>query len=101
MALDTNPDGSTRRIYAQLSNFNGFGVLDFDTRKEIDRIEYPAVPHDQQTPGHGGNTAHGIGVGIHYLSAYRSTLFISSDSVGGPKTGRWRCASGDRLSVCP
>ena len=62
MTFDTNPDGSTRRIYAQLSNFNGFGVLDFDTRKEINRIEYPAVPHDQQTPGHGGNTAHGIGV---------------------------------------
>ena len=62
MTFDTNPDGSTRRIYAQLSNFNGFAVIDFDTRKEIERIEYPAVPHDQQTPGHGGNTAHGIGV---------------------------------------
>jgi YVTN family beta-propeller protein len=62
MTFDTHPDGSTRRIYAQLSNFNGFGVLDFDTRKEIDRIEYPAVPDDQRTPGHGGNTAHGIGV---------------------------------------
>ena len=62
MAFDTNPDGSTRRIYAQLSNFNGFGVLDFTTRKEVTRIAYPEVPSDQQTPGHGGNTAHGIGV---------------------------------------
>jgi YVTN family beta-propeller protein len=62
MTFDTHPDGSTRRIYAQLSNFNGFGVLDFDTRKEVDRIEYPEVPDDQRTPGHGGNTAHGIGV---------------------------------------
>ena len=62
MAFDTNADGSTRRIYAQLSNFNGFGVLDFDTRREIARIEYPSVPDDEQTRGHGGNTAHGIGV---------------------------------------
>ena len=62
MAFDTNSDGSTRRIYAQLSNFNGFGVVDFETRKEVDRIEYPRLPADQQTPGHGGNTAHGLGV---------------------------------------
>ena len=44
MAFDTNPDGSTRRIYAQLSNFNGFGVVDFETRKEVGRVEFPEVP---------------------------------------------------------
>jgi YVTN family beta-propeller protein len=62
MTFDVNPDGSTRHIYAQLSNFNGFGVVDFDTRKEVRRIEYPELPADERTPGHGGNTAHGIGV---------------------------------------
>ena len=62
MAFDRNEDGSTRHIYAQLSNFNGFGVIDFSTRKEVRRVEYPSVPEDEQLPGHSGNTAHGIGV---------------------------------------
>ena len=62
MAFDANPDGSTRRAYAQLSEFNGFAVLDFETRKEVARIKYPDVPADQRTEGHGGNTSHGIAV---------------------------------------
>src|SRR3954469_5335242 len=31
MAFDTNADGSTRRIFVQLSNFNGFLTIDFAT----------------------------------------------------------------------
>ena len=96
MAMDTHPDGSTRHIYAQLSNFNGFGVLDFDTRKEVTRIEYPGVPRDQQTPGHGGNTAHGIGVtpDNEYLvanSSLDSMVYVYTlpdlDLVGSVKVG--------------
>src|SRR6266446_473423 len=34
MTMEVNPDGSTRRIFAQLSNFNGFAVVDFAARKE-------------------------------------------------------------------
>ena len=60
MAFDANPDGSTRRAYAQLSEYNGFAVVDFETRKEVARIKYPDV--DKKTEGHGGNTAHGIAV---------------------------------------
>ena len=96
MTFDTHPDGSTRRIYAQLSNFNGFGVLDFDTRKEVDRIEYPEVPADQRTLGHGGNTAHGIGVtrDNRYLvanSSLNSSVYVYSlpglELVGGVRVG--------------
>ena len=96
MTMDTNADGSTRRIYAQLSNFNGFGILDFETRKEVDRIEYPALPTDQRTPGHGGNTAHGIGVtpDNNYLvanSSLNSSVYVYSlpdlELVGGVRVG--------------
>ncbi len=96
MAFDTNPDGSTRHIYAQLSNFNGFGVVDFETRKEVTRIEFPEVPPDQQTPGHGGNTAHGLGVtpDNKYLvgnSSFNSSVYVYSlpdlELVGGVRVG--------------
>ena len=96
MAFDTNSDGSTRHIYAQLSNYNGFGVLDFETRKEVARIEYPEVAFDEQTPGHGGNTAHGIGVtpDNKYLlanSSLNSSVYVYTlpdlDLVGGVRVG--------------
>ena len=96
MAIDTNPNGSTRRIYAQLSNFNGFGVVDFETRKEIARVAYPEVPPDQRTPGHGGNTAHGLGVtpDNKYLvanSSLNSSVYVYSlpdlELVGGVRVG--------------
>jgi YVTN family beta-propeller protein len=60
MTFDVNPDGSTRRAYAQLSEFNGFAVVDFQTRKEVARIKYPET--GRKPVGFGGNTAHGIGV---------------------------------------
>ena len=96
MTMDTNADGSTRRIYAQLSNFNGFGVLDFETRKEVTRIEYPEVSPDQRTPGHGGNTAHGIGVtpDNKYLvanSSLNGSVYVYTvpdlELVGGARVG--------------
>ena len=44
MAFDTNPDGSTKRIFVQLSNFNGFVTVDFATHKVVDKIKLPEVP---------------------------------------------------------
>ena len=96
MAFDTNEDGSTRHIYAQLSNFNGFGVLDFETRREVKRIEYPELPSDERTPGHGGNTAHGLGVtpDNRYLianSSLNSSVYVYSlpdlELQGGVRVG--------------
>ena len=37
MTIETNPDGSTKRIFAQLSDLNGFAVVDFANRKETAR----------------------------------------------------------------
>ena len=42
MIFDTNPDGSTRNIFVQLSNYHGIAVVDFATRKEVTRWELPA-----------------------------------------------------------
>jgi YVTN family beta-propeller protein len=96
IAFDTNADGSTKRAYAQLTDFNGFAVLDFGMRKEVGRIRYPELPADQRTPGHGGNTAHGIGVtpDNRYLvanSSLNSSVYVYSlpdlKLVGGARVG--------------
>ena len=63
MAFDTNPDGSTRRIYVQLSNFHGFAVVDFATGKEVARVEHPAIEGEHpHTDGLQGAPAHGLAV---------------------------------------
>jgi YVTN family beta-propeller protein len=64
VTFDTNPDGSTRNIYVELSDLHGFTVVDFASQKEVARIELPEVPVDQRVPEGTYNRApaHGIGV---------------------------------------
>ena len=63
MTFDTNPDGSTRRIYVQLSDYHGFAVVDFATRKEVRRIDMPEIPGEEKhTTGLQAAPAHGLGV---------------------------------------
>jgi len=63
IAFETNEDGSTSRLFVQLSHFHGFVVVDFKSRKEIARIELPEVPLEERDPGPFSKApAHGIGV---------------------------------------
>ena len=63
MTFDKNPDGSTRNIYVQLSNFHGLAVVDFATGKETRRIEHPPIAGEHaHTDGLQGAPAHGLGV---------------------------------------
>ena len=63
MAFTRNPDGSTKDIIVQLSNFHGFAVVDFATRKEIRRIPLPDPPgHAKETSVLQGSPAHGLAV---------------------------------------
>jgi len=63
MAFDTNPDGSTKRIFIQLSGFNGFVPIDFATHKLGDEIKLPEVPPaEKTTEGLQGAPAHGLAV---------------------------------------
>jgi YVTN family beta-propeller protein len=63
MSIEAGPDGSTKRIFVQLSDFNGFAVVDSNLRKEVARIQLPAAEAQFKTDG-GRATApsHGIGV---------------------------------------
>jgi YVTN family beta-propeller protein len=62
MAFHTNPDGSTKWLFAQLSDFNGFAVIDFATHKEINRITLPELPAGKAKYMFGGNESHGMAV---------------------------------------
>lgn len=64
MAFETNADGSTKRIFVQLSDFHGFAVVDFAQRKEVARIELPNdIPADKVDKGpFNASPSHGIGV---------------------------------------
>ncbi len=63
MAFERNPDGSTRRIFVQLSGFNGFAVVDFAKRAEVARIKLPDQPGGFGVDeGRTGTPSHGIGV---------------------------------------
>jgi YVTN family beta-propeller protein len=73
MAFATNPDGSTKWIFVQLSGFNGFAVVDFQTRKEVNRIKLPDLAAGKAPFMVGGNESHGMAV-----TADGKTLVVNS-----------------------
>jgi YVTN family beta-propeller protein len=63
IAFETKPDGSTHRLFVQISDFHGFYVVDFDARKEVARVTLPELPpHERHLDMLQGSPAHGIGV---------------------------------------
>jgi YVTN family beta-propeller protein len=62
MTFNTNPDGSTKWIFVQLTGFNGFAVVDFATRKEIRRVQNPDLPPGKETVPEGSDPSHGMAV---------------------------------------
>jgi YVTN family beta-propeller protein len=62
MAFATNPDGSTKWIFVQVSGFNGFEVVDFATRKAINRIKNPDLPAGKKEVTAGSDPSHGMAV---------------------------------------
>jgi YVTN family beta-propeller protein len=63
MVFTRNPDGSTREIILQLSNFHGFAVVDFAARKEVRRVTLPDPPgQKKETQGIQGAPAHGLAI---------------------------------------
>ena len=62
MTFNTNPDGSTKWIFVQVTGFNGFAVVDFATRKEINRIKNPDLPPGKSVVTAGSDPSHGMAV---------------------------------------
>jgi len=59
--FEANPDGSTKRMFTQLTNLHGFAVVDWQSRKELTRIKLPDIPvAERNSEGIQGAPAHGI-----------------------------------------
>jgi YVTN family beta-propeller protein len=57
LAMESNPDGSGRRLFIQLHGLYGFVAVDFATHKEVARVMLPDEPrefaHTGPEPSHG------------------------------------------------
>jgi YVTN family beta-propeller protein len=73
MAISSNPDGSTKWIFAQNGSANGFAVLDFATQAKINEIKLPDIAAEKQNRHGGPSVSHGIA-----LTADQKTLLINS-----------------------
>lgn len=63
IGFEKQADGSTRRMFVQISDFHGFYVVDFAERREVGRVTLPELPKDQQNwDVLQGSPSHGIGV---------------------------------------
>jgi YVTN family beta-propeller protein len=61
MVFTTNPDGSTRDIIVQLSDYHGIAVVDFAARKQIKQFPLPDPPgQEKETMGIQGSPSHGL-----------------------------------------
>jgi len=79
MAFEANPDGSTKRIFVQLSELNGFAVVDFAKRAEVARIKLPDQPGGfGAAEGRLGTPSHGIGVSPDGKSLWVNSTFANA-----------------------
>lgn len=63
MEFEQAADGSTSRIFVQLSDYHGIAVVDFKARKEVARFETPAIPGEvKHTEGLQAAPMHGFGI---------------------------------------
>src|SRR5471032_367944 len=59
--FDWNPDGSTKRMFVQLSNVHGFAIIDWAKRAEVGRVMLPNITEaERNKDGIQGAPAHGI-----------------------------------------
>jgi YVTN family beta-propeller protein len=74
MAIEANPDGSTKRVFIQMSELNGFSVVDFAQRKEVTKVPLPEPPQQYDHGGYRTNEpSHGISV-----APDNKTLWVTS-----------------------
>ena len=74
MTIEANPDGSTKRIFAQLSDLNGFAVVDFAAARRSPASSCRSRTREFETDA-GRNTAPSHGIGV---TPDNKTLWVTS-----------------------
>ncbi|HEX6464528.1 MAG TPA: beta-propeller fold lactonase family protein [Vicinamibacterales bacterium] len=82
IAFEKRPDGSTARMFVQLSDLHGFAVVDFATHQETGRVTLPDIPGATRSLNVQGAPSHGIAIApdgktlwvaskwYHFVAAY-------------------------------
>lgn len=84
VAFEANPDGSTKRMFAQITNFHGFAVVDWAQKREVSRVTLPEIPEAQRNKdGIQGSPAHGLlvapdGKTLWSTSKFNSAVYVYS-----------------------
>lgn len=73
IGIETNPDGSTSRLFVQLTGLHGFSVVDFEQRREVRRVHLPYEADPGESGGGSLAPSHGIGVAPN-----QETLWVNS-----------------------
>ena len=112
MAIESHPDGSPNRVFAQATRLNGFFVVDWDKREAVDFISPPPLPVSQQNfDGIQEGTGHGLLVlpdqsALWYASRLDSRVYAWSlpglEFLGGIEVGpspQWLTATPDSQTL--
>jgi len=110
MAFETNPDGSTKRAFFQLTKFHGFVAVDFATNKEVARVALPKIRDGKKEDFVGGISSHGLAIsgnkrlvvdsrlnGAVYVYSLPDLKLLGEVDVG--KQAEWAAASSDGKTV--
>jgi YVTN family beta-propeller protein len=79
IAFEKKPDGSTGRMFVQISEFHGFAVVDFAEHKELSRVTLPDLPPParKHTEGVQGSPSHGIGISPDGRTLWATSKYYS------------------------
>jgi YVTN family beta-propeller protein len=72
VTMENGPGGTPLRLFVQLSNFHGFEVIDYASRKVVEKIKLPEAPPDAK-PLIADTFSHGMA-----LSPDGKTLWVNS-----------------------
>lgn len=112
MAIESSPDGSPSRIFAQATRLHGFFVVDWERRAAVDFVTPPPIPMSQQNfDGIQDGVGHGLVIlpdqsELWYASRLDSRVYAWSlpdlEFLGGIEVGpspQWLTATPDGQTV--
>jgi len=80
LIIDANPDRSINRLFVQLSNLHGFAVIDWASRKVVERVMLPDAPAGAR-PLIPETFSHGIAISPDHKTLWVTSLLDNSVSV--------------------